>query len=77
MNGEINYRDRFLYEAVNMFISVVEMGTLIRGCGGIDSFLEPASSGTAVFPVVVIFQSRRSLLALKSGKLLFSSERKE
>lgn len=47
MDEEINYRDQnsFLYEAVNMFISVVKLGILTWGSMGVDSLLELASSG--------------------------------
>ena len=47
MKGEISYRDlnRFLYQAVNMFISAVKLGILTWGSIWIDSLLEPASSG--------------------------------
>ena len=53
MKGEISYRDqnRFLYQAVNMFISAVKLGILTWGSMGIDSLLEPqvAVQGTAAF----------------------------
>ena len=53
MKGEISCRDqnRFLYQAVNMFISAVKLGILTWGSMGIDSLLEPqvAIQGTAVF----------------------------
>ncbi len=48
MKGKISYIDQnnFLNQAVNMFFfSAVKLGILIWGVYGIDSLLQPASSG--------------------------------
>ena len=71
MNGEISYRDenRFLYQAVNMFISVVKFGILTWGSIRVDLLLGPVSSGHTKnyifwhFHIGFIFQPQRLLLA--------------
>ncbi len=47
MKGKISYIDQnnFLNQAVNMFFSAVKLGILTWGVYGIDSLLQPASSG--------------------------------
>ncbi len=48
--GKISYIDQnhFLYQAVNIFFSAVKLGILTWGVYGIDSLLEPASSGQSM-----------------------------
>ncbi len=50
MKGEISYIDQnhFLHQAVNMFFSAVKLGILTWGVYGIDSLLQPASSGQSM-----------------------------
>ncbi len=48
--GQNYYIDQnhFLYQAVNIFFSAVNLGILTWGVYGIDSLLEPASSGQSM-----------------------------
>ncbi len=50
MKGKISYIDQnhFLHQAVNMFFSAVKLGILTWGVYGIDSLLQPASSGQSM-----------------------------
>ncbi len=50
MKGKISYIDQnhFLHQAVNMFFSAVKLGILTWGVFGIDSLLQPASSGQSM-----------------------------
>ena len=70
MEVEICYRDqnRFLYQAVNMFISAVKLGILTWWSMGIDSLLEPhvVIQGTAVFGTSALTSFFRFLLASDS-----------
>ncbi len=47
MKGKISYIDQniFFNQAVNMFFSSVNVGILTWGVYGIDSLLQPSSSG--------------------------------
>ncbi len=47
MKGKIIYieQNNFFNQAVNMFFSAVKLGILTWGVYGIDSLLQPASSG--------------------------------
>ncbi len=50
MKGKISYVDQnhFFYEAVNILFSAVNLGILTWGVNGINSLLEPASSGQSM-----------------------------
>ncbi len=50
MKGKVSYIDQhpFLYQAVNIIFSTVKLGILTWGVYGIDSLLEPASSGQSM-----------------------------
>ncbi len=50
MKGKMIYIDqnRFLHQAVNMFFSAVKWGILTWGVYGIDTLLQPASSGQSM-----------------------------
>ncbi len=50
MKGKISYIDQniFLHQAVNVFFSAVNLGILTWGVYGIDSLLQPASSGQSM-----------------------------
>ncbi len=50
MKGKISYIDQnhFLHQAVNIFFSAVTLGILTLEVYGIDSLLEPASSGQSM-----------------------------
>ncbi len=50
MKGKISYIDQnnFLNQAVNIFFSAVKLGILTWGVNGVDSLLQPASSGQSM-----------------------------
>ncbi len=50
MKGKISYIDQnmFLHQAVNIIFSAVKLGFLTWGVYGIDSLLQPASSGLSM-----------------------------
>ncbi len=50
VKGKVSYIDlnHFLYQAVNIFFSTVNLGILTWGVYGIDSLLEPVSCGQSM-----------------------------
>ncbi len=68
MKGKVSYIDQnhFLYQAVNILFSTVKLGILTWGVYGIDSLLEPASSGQSMN---CSFSHFRVGFARESGRL--------